>query len=106
MRILLTDEKLADKLFSKDFEVVTPNSNIQFTINQINNADVVLVAGDINWDTLGVFWNAVYSKKPTIVIDSLKESTWRDYFAAKVVADIEEALPILYRWRAEGKFPK
>lgn len=71
-------------------------------LNDINYTDatVILTGADASWGTSGEFYYATWiAKKPTLVISDSKISGWLEYFATRIVHNVDEAVEVLKHWK-------
>ena len=71
-------------------------------LHDIDRVNVVLVlTGDSpSWGTTGEFWYATWiAHKPTLVISKNNVGGWLEYYATKIVPDVEAAIEVLEDWK-------
>lgn len=75
---------------------------IQRDLSDLNEVDavVILTGDDSSWGTAGEFYYSTWiAHKPTIVIAKNYVGGWMEYYATKIVPDIDAAIEVLKRWK-------
>jgi len=75
---------------------------IQRDLSDLREVDaVVILTGDNpSWGTAGEFYYSTWvANKPTLVVAKNYIGGWMEYYATKIVPDIDQAVEILKRWK-------
>ncbi len=75
---------------------------IQRDLNDLREVDaiIVLTGDDASWGTAGEFYYSTWvTKIPTLVIAKNPIGGWMEYYATRIVPDIDSAVEVLGNWR-------
>lgn len=75
---------------------------IQRDLSDLREVDaIVVLTGDCpSWGTAGEFYYCTWiANKPTLVIAENYVGGWMEYYATKMVPNIDEAIEVLKRWK-------
>lgn len=75
---------------------------IQRDLNDLREVDavVILTGDDPSWGTAGEFYYCTWiTNKPTLVVKKNYVGGWMEYYATKMVRDLDEAVDVLKRWK-------
>lgn len=75
---------------------------IQRDLNDLREVDAILVlTGDnASWGTAGEFYYSTWiTHTPTLVIAENHVGGWMEYYATRIVANVDEAIEVLKHWK-------